>query len=135
MVGILISAALKIRSEWPGRVGRAVFIDIGEPILPAIRSGKPSEDMVEGPVLHHQHDDSVEGSIGWRWKRVARLQSGSFVGWRGISLRAKADYRRTARERENAATCKLLYHSSPSCPSRWNFLRDSLPRLEAPFKN
>jgi hypothetical protein len=129
VVRILISAALKIGSKRPSHVGRAAFVDIRQAGLPTIRSGKPSEHMVEGSVLHHEHDNSVKGGVGWRWKGAARLHSGSFIGRRGISLRDKAHYRSTARERENAATCKFPYHSSPPACLGWNF-EDSLPRLE-----
>ena len=46
-----------------------------QPRLLAVRSGHPSEEMIERPVLHHEHDNRVErggGRIGQAVRRDAR---------------------------------------------------------------
>jgi hypothetical protein len=59
MVGIGMAASLKVRGEPVGHLQGAGPIEIPEPLLPAIRLRKPAEEMVKGPILHHNKDDVV----------------------------------------------------------------------------
>jgi len=60
MVGVGLSAALEVRSQLVRRMARAVRIEVGEPGLLAVRARKPAEEVIEGPVLHHEHDDMTD---------------------------------------------------------------------------
>jgi hypothetical protein len=81
MIWVLIGAALKIRSERPRLVRDPILVEIAQPLLPAVRAGKPSEHVIERTVFHHQHNDGVERGVSWRRKMVARLQSVGLGGW------------------------------------------------------
>ncbi len=63
VVGVGMGAALEVGGEPVGRVRIAGGVAVDEPSLPAVGPRQPAEVMVEGAVLHHQHDDRVERQV------------------------------------------------------------------------
>jgi hypothetical protein len=57
---ILEAATLHVGAQVDGGHRGALQVRKGQTGLFAVRSGHPTEQMVERPVLHHQHDDRVE---------------------------------------------------------------------------
>ena len=63
VVGIGVRAALPVGGEPVRFEGLAGGVGVGEARLAAVGPGQPTEVMVEGAVLHHQHDDRVERHV------------------------------------------------------------------------
>jgi hypothetical protein len=59
VVGVRVAAALE-RTEVVGRMGHTGFVPVGQSGLLAVGTWQPSEEMVERPVLHADHDDVVD---------------------------------------------------------------------------
>jgi hypothetical protein len=54
VVGVAVPAALKVRGQWVVRIDVAVRRQVGH-VVAAVGSWQPAEEMVERPVLHHEH--------------------------------------------------------------------------------
>jgi len=69
VVGVGVAAAGEIGAQVVRRVLVTVQVRVPETLLPPIGAGQPSEQVVEGAVLHHEDDDGVEraswGLTGW----------------------------------------------------------------------
>lgn len=59
MIGILVAAG-GVRRQVIAGMARAVTIDVVQASLSAVDPGQPTQEVVEGPVLHHDHDDVVD---------------------------------------------------------------------------
>ena len=62
VIGIAVTAALKVRGQRKSRMGNAGGVDVREPRLLAVGAREPAEEMVERPVLHHEHDDVLDAA-------------------------------------------------------------------------
>ena len=73
MVGIRKAATLEIWRERMGRVLLAVLVGVMQPLVLAVGAREPPEVMVEGAVLHHQHDEGVDGDVAGAREAVLGL--------------------------------------------------------------
>src|SRR5262249_22812719 len=78
VVGIRMTAALKVRRERMCRLRHSIAIQIRKARLFAVCAGHPAEVMIEGSVLHHHHNDVLDPRFRWRWKRSRRLRQHPF---------------------------------------------------------
>src|SRR5262245_3974274 len=77
--------------------------------------------MIERTVFHHKYDNSVEGGVGWRRKRVARLRIEAFTRrWRRLRRIAQTHHCRAACHRENAAAGNFPCHSLIPTSVAWH---------------
>jgi hypothetical protein len=77
VIRIDMSAALEVGEMIRG-VRQSIFghVEVRETGLASIGTRYPPEEMVEGPILHHQHDDVIDAGFGRRGKRAGRVLSG-----------------------------------------------------------
>ena len=64
VVRVLVAARLGVGAERGGVEGAALVAGEAQAGLLAVHSRHPAEQVVERAVLHHQHDDGVERSLG-----------------------------------------------------------------------
>ena len=55
-----VDASLVVRGERIRGLHKPIAVDIREPRLLAIGSRKPAEEMIEGAIFHHHHDNVVK---------------------------------------------------------------------------
>ena len=78
VVGVGMPAALEVGRHALRLVPDPVLVGVLQARLTAVRVGHPAEVVVEGPVLHHQHDDRVDGEVARRRQERAPLTAGGF---------------------------------------------------------
>ena len=76
VVGVGVAAALPVGRQAVGRVRVALEVGVGQARLAAVGVGHPAEVVVEGPVLHHQHDERVDRQVARRREVLAPLPLG-----------------------------------------------------------
>ena len=72
VVGVGVGAALEIRREPVGVMHATLPVGVDEPVLATVGPGQPAEVVVEGAVLHHQHDEGVDRQVARCRHRLAR---------------------------------------------------------------
>ena len=60
MIGIRMAAPLKVGRERVSQVWDPSLVKIFQPRLPAIRVRQPAEEVIEGPILHHDPDNVLD---------------------------------------------------------------------------
>ena len=104
-------------------VRRAGRVEVGEAGLPAVRVGKPAEEVIEAPVLHHDDDDVLDAGalrMGQRCQAVILCARGrgepARMGGKGGSGRARS----CSEEVASLDRHLLLLLESASCSARSN---------------
>ena len=73
VVGVVEGAALEVGRQAVGGERLPIVRRVGEPVLAPVGPGQPAQVVVEGPVLHHQHHEGVDGEVARGGQRRAAL--------------------------------------------------------------
>ncbi len=63
VLGVHVRTALVVVVQVPGRVERPGEIGVAQAGLAPVGAREPAQEVVEGPVLHHQDDDVLERRV------------------------------------------------------------------------
>ena len=104
VVGVAVAAALEVGRQRVVAVVVAVRRQVGQ-VVPAVGAGQPAEEVVERPVLHHQHDDVLDAV------RAVRRQRRGGPG-RGLGEEFRAGDRHAGGGGHQLQKCPACQHES-----------------------
>ena len=102
VVGVRVRAALEVAVE-PVRGERpAGAVHVRQPGLHAVGARQPPEVVVEGAVLHHQHDERVDREVARRGQRGGAALGGGRLADEPVRVQQHRRAGAEARERRGA---------------------------------
>src|SRR5438309_5217012 len=90
----------------------AVRVDVRQPRLPPVGARQPTEHVVEGAVLHHQHHDVLDAGVFRVRADVARHEDGGIEEATVAAAQGDSAGRRGAGGEESAARDYARYETS-----------------------